>query len=197
MTMGHAVMTGHNKEIMGDFAVSLARLGMPICSYEGTADFLLDNRHLQVTEPSQYYPPEVAAAAALRPFKKERIARNLAASIVEDPEQLEALRIPRITLVCVDLAPIEKRSSKSPLQQVNDGGIDLLMAGVKANVLTVCDQERHDDVLDHLQPGRVISDAYIADLANRTVEVVTEHLVNSMLPTGLKASLQEVFERHE
>src|SRR6185503_2543333 len=100
-----------NKQGIVEFAKELVGLGFGIMASGGTAK-VLSEAGIEVTDVASLVGGEAILGHRVVTLSREIHAGLLARDTDEDRKELEALNIPWIDLVCVDLYPLTEEISK-------------------------------------------------------------------------------------
>ncbi len=117
-------------------------------------------------------------------LSREVFAGILARYIAADKHEIEALGIPYIDLVCVDLYPLEtyleefkdgRIDAAAVNEKIDIGGPSLLRAGAKANRIVISDPSQREEVIHWIDNGHPNDRCFRMELAAQAESVASRH----------------------
>lgn len=168
-----ALLSVYDKTGIEEFAAELVELGIPVYSSGGTAD-CIRAAGVEVTDVA-----ELVGGQAILGHKVVTLSREVHAGLLADLDneaelaEVEGLHIPIISLVGVDMYPLEEEianpesTSESVRAKTDIGGPTMLRAGAKGRRIVLSVPEQREQVLDWLKAGMPDADAFVDGLAAR------------------------------
>lgn len=181
---GVALLSVYDKSGIAEFARGLAELGWKIYASGGTARAVAD-AGVEVTDVS-----ELVGGKAILGHRVVTLSREISAGLLadkdsrEDMSELEALGLPVIDLVCVDMYPLEEEiakpgaAMKDVIEKTDIGGPTMLRAAAKGRRVVLSHASQRTAVLDWLKAGRPGDEAFLDDLAARAEYEVTRYTLS-------------------
>jgi phosphoribosylaminoimidazolecarboxamide formyltransferase/IMP cyclohydrolase len=181
---GVALLSVYDKSGIAEFARGLAELGWKIYASGGTAKAVAD-AGVEVTDVS-----ELVGGKAILGHRVVTLSREISAGLLadkdsrEDMSELEALGLPVIDLVCVDMYPLEEEiakpgaAMKDVIEKTDIGGPTILRAAAKGRRVVLSHASQRTAVLDWLKAGRPGDEAFLDDLAARAEYEVTRYTLS-------------------
>lgn len=179
-----ALLSVYDKTGIVEFASGLAGLGWSLYSSGGTARVLAD-AGLPVTDVADLVGGGAILGHRVVTLSREVHAGLLARPVPEDLAELEALGIPFIDLVCVDLYPLAEEVAKpgateeSVINKTDIGGPTMLRSAAKGRRIVVADPAQRPEVLIWLQAGEPDPGRFRTALAARAEGIVAAYCLQS------------------
>ncbi len=174
-----ALISVFHKEGIAEFANFLINKGYIIYASGGTSDFLgkVGVKNTNITD--------LVGGGAILGHKVVTLSREIHAGLLADPNtemnELEALKIPFIDLVCVDLYPLED-TINSPsateadiLSKTDMGGPALLASAAKGRRIVICDPDDRKKVMDWMEAGESEREEFVRMLAAKADYIVASY----------------------
>lgn len=181
---GNALISVYDKTGIEGFAEGLADLGWKIYASGGTAS-RLSAAGVPVTDVADLVGGQAILGHRVVTLSREVHSGLLAdKSRPEDLAELEALGIPVIDLVCVDMYPLETEIAKPDataqdiIEKTDIGGPTMLRAAAKGRRIVLSAAEQRQPVLEWLRAGRPDEEAFIEQLVARAEYEVTRYTMN-------------------
>lgn len=179
MNKKNALLSVYDKTDIAEFAAELVKLGWNIFSSGGTAKVLSEN-DVPVTDVAELVGGEAILGHRVVTLSREVHAGLLArADVEEDLAELEALGIPFIDLVCVDLYPLEEEirsptaTPESVIEKTDIGGPTMLRSAAKGRRIVISSSMQRQSVLKLLKVRGELDDKYVRNGLAATAEFVT------------------------
>lgn len=170
---GIALLSVYDKTDIEVFAQGLVELGWQIYASGGTAQAIRD-AGITVTDIAM-----LVGGKAILGHRVVTLSREISAGLLADKTsaadraELQALRIPLIDLVCVDMYPLEEVIAKDGstkadvIAQTDIGGPTMLRSAAKGQRIVVSASEQRQAVLTWLKAGKPDEEQFISELAAR------------------------------
>jgi phosphoribosylaminoimidazolecarboxamide formyltransferase/IMP cyclohydrolase len=160
--MPRALLSGHDKTNLIDFACGLRDLGWTLIASGGTAKALRD-QNIAATEVGDYTGSPEILGGRVKTLHPAVHGGLLARSTETDHDELLKLGWDYIDLVAVNLYPFEATIAKPDvtfaevIENIDIGGVTLIRAAAKNHqrVTLVCDPADYSSVLDELRADGV------------------------------------------
>jgi phosphoribosylaminoimidazolecarboxamide formyltransferase/IMP cyclohydrolase len=168
---GIALLSVYDKTDIEAFAKGLVELGWQVYASGGTAKVIKD-AGIAVTDIA-----ELVGGQAILGHRVVTLSREISAGLLADKNsnadlaELQALNIPIIDLVCVDMYPLEEAIAKAGstkndvITQTDIGGPTMLRSAAKGQRIVLSRSEQRKDVLEWLQAGKPDEEKFIGELA--------------------------------
>jgi len=159
--MPTALLSVYNKTGIVEFARELAELGWNIISSGGTAK-VLHEAGIPVKDVA-----ELVGGGPILGHRVVTLSREVHAGLLASDDQLEelkALGIPRIDLVCVDLYPLQQEIARpgstleSVIEKTDIGGPTMLRSAAKGRRIVICDPDDRMRVIGWLRSDTLDSE---------------------------------------
>lgn len=180
----NALLSVFKKEGIVDFAQQLAAMGWNIFASGGTAEHLA-KAGVWVTDVATIVGGKAILGHRVVTLSREVHAGLLATMSDADITELEALGVPFIDLVCVDLYPLEEEIAKpeatteSVIEKTDIGGPTMLRSAAKGRRLVIGDPADRQKVLDWLNNGEQDRGLFTNWLAAKAEYIVTGYGLHS------------------
>lgn len=186
----NALLSVYDKTGIGEFAAGLHELGWNIYSSGGTAE-AVRKAGVPVTDVA-----ELVGGGAILGHRVVTLSREVHSGLLADLNsatdlaELEALKIPVIHLVAVDMYPLEEEiknpsSTAETIREKTDiGGPTMLRAAAKGKRIVLSAPEQRESVLKWLQEGRPDEAAFLESLAERAEYECARYIMLSALNLG-------------
>lgn len=179
-----ALLSVFHKTGIVEFAQELVALGFGLLASGGTAKHL--KKHgLEVRDVADLVGGGAILDHRVVTLSREVHAGLLARRIDVDIEEMEALGLPFIDLVCVDLYPLKEEIAEpdstpaSVIEQTDIGGPTMLRSAAKGQRIVVCDPADRMAVIDWLKAGCADKEAFITRLAAKAEFIVSDYCLSS------------------
>ncbi|NTV55450.1 MAG: hypothetical protein HGB18_03420 [Candidatus Moranbacteria bacterium] len=188
-TQKSALLSVFHKDGIVEFARSLIDLGWTLYASGGTAKTLFA-ANIPVIDVATIVGGKAILGHRVVTLSREVHAGLLATETDADIAELEALGVPRIDLVCVDLYPLKQEITKpeidreSVIEKTDIGGPTMLRSAAKGRRIVICDPNDRERVISWLRAGRPDEDALITELAAKTEFVVADYCLASAIYHG-------------
>lgn len=182
----NALLSVFHKDGIEPFARSLVSLGWTLYSSGGTAK-VLTAAGIPVIDVATIVGGEAILGHRVVTLSREVHAGLLATVTDADIAELEALGIPRIDLVCVDLYPLKEEIARpesdreSVIEQTDIGGPTMLRSAAKGRRIVICDPNDRERVISWLRAGRPDEDVFITALAAKAEYIVADYCLTSAM----------------
>lgn len=179
-----ALLSVYDKTGIAEFAAALVKHGFKIYSSGGTAK-ALEAAKVPVEDVAGLVGGGAILGHRVVTLSREVHAGLLAQDNAEDRAELEALNIPFIDLVCVDLYPLTAeiaRAGSTPdsvLQQTDIGGPTMMRSAAKGRRIVIAQANQRQVVLDWLGAGEPDAEAFRTNLAAEAEAVVADYTLAS------------------
>ena len=179
-----ALLSVYDKTGIEDFARSLAEAGFRIYASGGTARTLAD-AGIDTTDVATLVGGAAILGHRVVTLSREVHAGLLARPVPEDLAELDALGVPFIDLVCVDLYPLTDEiarsgaTTESVIEKTDIGGPTMLRSAAKGRRVVVSLPEQRAEVLAWLAAGEPDAEAFRNDLAARAEAVIADYCLAS------------------
>ena len=179
-----ALISVYDKTGIAEFAHNLVQLGWNIYASGGTARALAA-AGISVFDVAKLVGGKAILGHRVVTLSRELHAGLLARDIPEDLAELEALGIPYIDLVCVDLYPLEAEIARassttdSVLEQTDIGGPTMIRSAAKGRRIVIAQSRSRAKVLEWLTEGEPDGAAFRTKLAAEAEKVVTAYTLIS------------------
>lgn len=181
---GNALLSVFDKTGIEEFARELSELGWRIYASGGTAE-TIKKAGVKVTDTS-----ELSKGGAILGHRVVTLAREIYAGLLADDSkeqkaELEALGIPRINLVCVDMYPLKEAiadpnaSEADIIEKTDVGGPTLLHAASKGRRIVLSRAEQRKEVIKWLKDGKPDEQVYVRKLAAVAEREVANYMLKS------------------
>lgn len=180
----NALLSVYSKEGIVDFAQQLVAMGWNIFASGGTAK-ALTSAGIAVTDVAELVGGGAILGHRVVTLSREVHAGLLATTSDADIKELEALGVPFIDLVCVDLYPLEEEITKaeatteSVIEKTDIGGPTMLRSAAKGRRLVIGDPADRQKVLDWLNNGEQDRESFANQLAAKVEFVVANYCMSS------------------
>jgi len=179
-----ALISVYQKAGIVDFAKELIALGWDIIASGGTAKALAQ-ADIPVRDVA-----DLAGGGAILGHRVVTLSREIHAALLarnteEDNKELEALGIPRIDLVCVDLYPLSAEIKKpdstanSVIEMTDIGGPTMLRSAAKGRRIVICDPMDRGRAIAWLKAGEPDKEKFVDELAAKAEGAVAEYALIS------------------
>ncbi len=167
---GNALISVYDKEGIVEFAAGLVKLGWNLIASGGTEDRISD-AGIAVMDVA-----ELVGGKAILGHRVVTLSREVGAGLLadmsepKDLEELEALGIPVLGMVCVDMYPLEEEIAKpdstpaSVRAKTDIGGPTMLREGAKGGRIVLSLQSQRQEVLVWLQADKPDEAAMLGQL---------------------------------
>ena len=182
--MRTALLSVYDKSGIVEFAQGLVELGWAIYSSGGTAKALAE-AGVPVTDVAVLVGGGAILGHRVVTLSREVHAGLLARPGEEDLAELDALGIPFIDLVCVDLYPLAEEVAKpgatpqSVIEKTDIGGPTMLRSAAKGGRIVVAEPSQRAEVLGWLRAGEPEPDLFRTRLAARAEAIVAGYCLES------------------
>lgn len=179
-----ALISVYDKTGIAEFAAALGELGWTIYSSGGTAAALA-SAGVPVTDVAGLVGGGAILGHRVVTLSREVHAGLLARPVPEDLAEIEALGIPYIDLVCVDLYPLTEELGRSGAteasvtEKTDIGGPTMLRSAAKGRRIVISEPGQRDEVLAWLRAGEPQGEGFRRCLAARAETVVAEYCLSS------------------
>ncbi|OGY41114.1 MAG: hypothetical protein A2Y67_00690 [Candidatus Buchananbacteria bacterium RBG_13_39_9] len=183
-TKGVALISVYNKTGIVDFAKALIDMGWFILSSGGTAKALRE-AGLKVTDVADLVGGSAILGHRVVTLSREIHAGLLARFIKQDIDEMEALGLPYIRMVCCDFYPLKKEIAKdgatidSVVEQTDIGGPCMVRSAAKGRRIVICDAADRDWVIERLQREKDLTDLQYQHLRAKAEFVVSCYCAQS------------------
>ena len=183
-TAGNALISVFDKTGIEEFAKQLELMNWKIYASGGTAK-AIKKAGVEVTDTS-----ELSKGGEILDHRVVTLSREIYAGILSDntkehQDELKALGIPRIDLVCVDMYPLldeinnPKATEKSIIEKTDVGGPTLLHSAAKGMRIVLSRPSQKIEVINWLKAGRPEPQEFITKLASIAEYEVAGYLMDS------------------
>ena len=182
---GVALLSVYDKTGIEVFAQGLVELGWEVYASGGTAKALRD-ANIAVTDIA-----ELVGGKAILGHRVVTLSREISAGLLADTSseadkaELQALNIPIIDLVCVDMYPMEEAIAKpgstknDVITQTDIGGPTMLRSAAKGRRVVLSHVSQRTAVLEWLKAGKPDEDKFIDDPCARAEYEVARYVLTS------------------
>jgi phosphoribosylaminoimidazolecarboxamide formyltransferase/IMP cyclohydrolase len=182
---GIALLSVYDKTGIEDFAKGLIELGWHIYASGGTAKAITD-AGIDVSDVS-----ELVGGKAILGHRVVTLSREISAGLLADKTsdadraELEALNLPIIDLVCVDMYPLEEAIAKpnatksDVITQTDIGGPTMLRSAAKGHRIVLSVANQREQVLEWLQAGKPDEAEFLDKLAARAEYESARYILTS------------------
>lgn len=182
---GIALLSVYDKTGIEDFAKGLVELGWQVYASGGTAQAIRD-ANIDVTDIT-----ELVGGKAILGHRVVTLSREISAGLLADKTsdadraELEALNIPLIDLVCVDMYPLEEAVAKDGatkqdvITKTDIGGPTMLRSAAKGQRIVLSAADQRQRVLDWLKAGKPDELVFLDKLAARAEYEAARYIVAS------------------
>ena len=183
-TKGVALISVYNKTGIVEFAKALIEMGWFILSSGGTAK-ALSEAGLKVTDVSNLVGGAAILGHRVVTLSREIHAGLLARYIKGDIDEMKALGLPFIDLVCCDFYPLKDAIAKegatieSVIEQTDIGGPTMVRSAAKGRRIVICDAKDRGWVIEQLQEAGDLTDAQYQYLRAKAEFVVSSYCAQS------------------
>ncbi len=174
-----ALISVFHKDDIAEFANFLINRGYVIYASGGTSDFLTKEGVKNINIAT------LVGGGAILGHKVVTLAREIHAGLLADPntemKELEALKIPFIDLLCVDLYPLEDTINMSNVTEAeviaktDIGGPTMLSSGAKGRRIVICDPMDRKKVMDWMEGGEPEREKFVRMLAAKADYIVAKY----------------------
>ena len=183
--MAVALLSVYDKTGIEEFAKGLTDLGWQIYASGGTAKVLRE-AGVAVKDVA-----ELVGGDAILGHRVVTLSREIAAGLLADKQnpadldELKALNLPVIDLVCVDMYPLEEAINKpgstkqEVIEQTDIGGPTLLHAAAKGRRIVLSVAKQRKQVLEWLAAGQPDEEAMLDQLAARAEYEAARYILAS------------------
>lgn len=180
--MKYALLSVYNKEGITTFAEELIKLDWKIISSGGTAKVLKEAR-IEVTDVA-----EITGRAAVLDHRVVTLAPEIHGGLMaadRHVKELEELGWPWISMVCVDLYPLQEEIKKSDstresvLEKTDIGGPTMLRSGAKGRRIVIADVADRMKVIQWLKDGEPEKEKFVEELAAKTEGIISDYCLTS------------------
>ncbi len=184
-----ALLSVYNKAGIVAFAQQLKELRWDILASGGTAK-ALSEAGIEVRDVAEL------VGAAILGHRVVTLSREVHAGLLargenqDDLNELEALGIPYIDLICVDLYPLQEEIARdgatvqTVIEKTDVGGPTLLHSAAKGQRIVVCDPIDRQIVIDWLRNGEPDREEFIQKFAAKAEALVAEYVLASAVYHG-------------
>ncbi|HEV7454356.1 MAG TPA: hypothetical protein VGO07_03795 [Candidatus Saccharimonadales bacterium] len=166
----NALLSVYDKAGIAEFAAGLAKDGWRIYASGGTA------KAVAATGVEVHDVTELVGGEAILGHRVVTLSREIHAGILADDSdehtaELQRLNIPRISLVCVDMYPLQAAiadpagTERAVVEMTDIGGPTMLRAAAKGRRIVLSRPEQRAPVLAWLQAGKPDEQAFLRELA--------------------------------
>ncbi|HWD07488.1 MAG TPA: hypothetical protein VHA57_00190 [Actinomycetota bacterium] len=179
-----ALLSVYDKTGIAEFAQGLADLGWTIYSSGGTAAALRGGG-VPVSDVAGLVGGGAILGHRVVTLSREVHAALLARPVAEDLAELDALGIPFIDLVCVDLYPLAAElanpaaTRESVLEKTDIGGPTMLRSAAKGRRIVIAEPAQRAEVLAWLTAGEPDPESFRTALAARAEGIVAAYCLES------------------
>jgi phosphoribosylaminoimidazolecarboxamide formyltransferase/IMP cyclohydrolase len=182
---GVALLSVYDKTGIEDFAKGLIELGWHVYASGGTAKAITD-AGIDVSDVS-----ELVGGKAILGHRVVTLSREISAGLLADKTsdadqaELEALNLPIIDLVCVDMYPLEEAIAKSGatksdvITQTDIGGPTMLRSAAKGHRIVLSVANQRQQVLEWLQADKPDEADFLDKLAARAEYESARYILTS------------------
>ncbi len=182
---GVALLSVYDKTGIVEFAQGLADLGWQLYASGGTARTITD-AGITVKDISDLVGGEAILGHRVVTLSREISAGLLAdKASAEDMAEMQALQLPVIDLVCVDMYPLEEATAKAGASkeevvlQTDIGGPTMLRSAAKGHRIVLAHAEQRAPVLEWLKAGKPDESTFLDSLAARAEYEVARYILTS------------------
>jgi len=174
-----AFLSVSNKDGIVSFAKELISLDWNIMSSTGTARALKEGGVVVEDLADRVGKPILGHRVVT--LSREFHAALLARPIAEDEVELEALKMPRIDLLCCDFYPLEKEIAKegatpeSVIENTDIGGPTMIRSAAKGQRIVICDASDRQKVIEWLEGGEPNREEFITLLSAKAEFTVSKY----------------------
>ena len=177
-----ALLSVFSKTGIVELARELLALGWNLLASGGTARVLRE-AGMTVKDVA-----ELVGGSAILGHRVVTLSREIHAGLLATPDQraeLEALRLPWIDLVCVDLYPLEEEIARpgatreSVIEKTDIGGPTMIRSAAKGRRIVIVDPADRPMVIQWLKAGRPVEDQFITSLVVKAERTVGEYCLAS------------------
>lgn len=177
-----ALLSVYNKEGIVEFARELKMIGWDLLSSGGTAD-VIRKAGIVVKDTA-----EVAGGGAILGHKVVTLSREIHAGLLASEDergQLEAMGIPWIDMVCIDMYPLtdeiaKEGATRDTVRDKTDiGGPTMLRSAAKGRRIVICDPADRMRVIGWLKNDRPAEAEFITDLVAKAEFTVANYVMAS------------------
>ncbi|HMK93699.1 MAG TPA: hypothetical protein VK576_11935, partial [Thermoleophilia bacterium] len=179
-----ALLSVYDKTGIEDFARALSDGGWKIFASGGTAS-TLEKAGIPTTDVASLVGGGAILGHRVVTLSREIHAGLLARPVPEDLAELDALGVPFIDLVCVDLYPLtaeiarEGSTTESVIEKTDIGGPTMLRSAAKGRRIVISRPQERAAVLAWLAAGEPDPDAFRQTLAARAEAVIADYCLAS------------------
>lgn len=181
---GVALISVFDKTGIEQFARDLSDMGWKIYASGGTAA-CIKKAGVKVSDTTELSKGGEILGHRVVTLSREIYAGILADDSKEHQKELEALGIPRIDLVCVDMYPLSievrdpKSTEESVIEKTDVGGPTLLHAAAKGRRIVLSRPSQRTKVIQWIKDGKPDEKEYLNKLAAKAEYDVAEYMIDS------------------